>query len=1042
VEFTPGAGKGIYIFCWKVGGPNVPGPNVWLRVLLLTGLLLAPKALAAKVTYRDDPRYLIDTWETEDGLPENTSTAMVQTPDGYLWFGTFGGLVRFDGVSFRVFNRANTPQLPSSGIVNLHSDRRGWLWVSTTGGMVVLAENQWHPFGTNEGWSGDYVRSFAERRNGDLLLTTFNGRVLEFAKGRLSQLPEPAGTPGLGYAGHVDEAGEWWVAQPRFVSRWVEQKWQTLPLINEAADNKLWITAARDGGMWLFINNKVRKYRNGTELSRVELPEPSISVWSMFEDSRSNLWICTPEQGLRQVSSAGQVLSWTRTNGLSSDSTTFVFEDRERDLWVGTGGGGLQRFKPRRVHSFIAEANSSASSISAGPAGDVWVASYGQGLFRRNLSGAIKVELPRGAGSVRHLQSVLEDHTGRVWVGTYGRGVCLLDRENTRVFPGTETGGGNVIALFEASDGHIWVSGGEAASVYDGNKFRVFGTEDGLPHGAVYCFAQASSGEIWLAHEEGVFSFQNGRFALMTDESGHPLRDIACVRGDATGGIWMGSNSRGLIRWRKGSVRTVGAAAGLPPAAISSIIEDKEATWWMTSDRGVMRVPFAELQAAADNPSERVHCEILDMHDGLPGSDFSTERQPMCARDAGGKLWFAMSKGVAEIDPKEFFENKTPPPTHIEEVTYFLPRSVEGVEHEVHIRPPFPKKLLLPPGSRRVEVHYTGLSFVTAEKVRFQFKMGNEEIDWHEAGNRRVAYYYDLSPREYKFQVRAANNDGIWNETGVSLAFAVQPFFWQTWWFRLALLVGLTNLGGLAAWTRARRRHRRQLAELEKERLAKQDFARRLIMSQENERKRIAAELHDGLGQDVLLIKNRLAMAAARKADPAELTSQLEAAIAATVRAVGEIRNISQALRPASLDQVGLTKAIEWMISQFGESSTTKFSADVDNIDGLLSPEMEIHLFRAIQEGLNNISRHSGASRAILEVKREKDRLRVSLFDDGRGFDPGQPGDQTETRRGLGLESMTERVNFIGGILELQTAPGRGTRISFQVPLPSSRGES
>jgi signal transduction histidine kinase len=190
----------------------------------------------------------------------------------------------------------------------------------------------------------------------------------------------------------------------------------------------------------------------------------------------------------------------------------------------------------------------------------------------------------------------------------------------------------------------------------------------------------------------------------------------------------------------------------------------------------------------------------------------------------------------------------------------------------------------------------------------------------------------------------------------------------------------------------------------------------------------------------VLLIKNRLALAAARKADPAELTSQLDAAIAATVRAVGEIRNISQALRPASLDQVGLTKSIEWTVEQLGESSTTRFSADVDNIDGLLSPEMEIHIFRTIQEGLNNIIRHAGAARAILEVKREEAGIRVSLFDDGRGFDAENPGDEHEARGGLGLDSMEERVKFLGGTLELQSAPGHGTRITVRVPLPPTNG--
>ena len=295
-----------------------------------------------------------------------------------------------------------------------------------------------------------------------------------------------------------------------------------------------------------------------------------------------------------------------------------------------------------------------------------------------------------------------------------------------------------------------------------------------------------------------------------------------------------------------------------------------------------------------------------------------------------------------------------------------------------------------------------------------------------------MAYYYDFNPGSYVFRVRAVNHDGLWNEAGASLAFTVQPHLWQTLWFKALGLVVLAAVvyGGF---------HRRVI-RLEKERAAQQAFTRQLILSQENERKRVAAELHDGLGQDLLLVKNRLALAAARQADAAELTRQLDAATAATTRAIGEVRAISHALRPAALEQVGLTKAIEWMVEQLGEGSATKFSTELDNIDGLLAPEMEMNLFRIIQEGLNNITRHAGAAQVILEVKREAAGLRVSLFDDGRGFEAEKLRNDTEARRGLGLASMEERVKYLGGSLDLQSAPGRGTRVTVRVPLPHDEG--
>jgi signal transduction histidine kinase len=306
-----------------------------------------------------------------------------------------------------------------------------------------------------------------------------------------------------------------------------------------------------------------------------------------------------------------------------------------------------------------------------------------------------------------------------------------------------------------------------------------------------------------------------------------------------------------------------------------------------------------------------------------------------------------------------------------------------------------------------------------------------EDTDAVEAGNHRVAYYHDLPLRDHVFLVRTVNNDGVWNEAGANLASTVQPLFWQTLWFKglgLVVVAALVSGGFYQLMRRLRNEH-----------AAQQAFIRQVVLAEENERKRIAGELHDGLGQNLLLIKNRLTLAVARQSDAAEHARQLEAAMAATTRAIGEVRAISHALRPAALDQVGLAKAIESMVEDLGEGSVTNFAVELDKIDGLLAPEMEMNLFRIIQEGLNNITRHAGAGQVILEVKREEPGLRVSLFDNGRGFDTDKLRTEAGARRGLGLVSMAERVKYLAGSLDLQSAPGRGTRVTVQVPLAQTR---
>jgi PAS domain S-box-containing protein len=781
----------------------------------LAGLsLVALNAYAIKPSFQGDPTYLIDYWETEDGLPENSATAMVQTPDGYLWFGTFNGLVRFDGVKFTVLNPQNTPELPSSSIINIHLDKRGRLWVSTYGGLVVRDGTRWDVLTTEEVSTGDLVRTFAERPNGDLLLTKFNGKVVEFSNGHLRDLPQPLGEPRSGYLGQVDETGRWWVVQNKFVGSWDGSHWVPTHVaadLSSLASDGVGCTRARDGGLWVLLGLDLIKYSRGTEVARVHLPEPPGGVWSMTEDSRSNVWICTFDKGVCQVSPNGRMRRWNETNGLPYHGVRFVFEDREADLWVGTSGGGLARFKPRRFRSFGPESGLServVKSVWPAPDGGVWIATFGQGLFRFGEAGITNVPISGWDTKPRSSQSVLTDRAGRTWVGTYRGGLWILDHGAVQHIPDDQTGGNNVIALFEDSRSRIWTSGGQGVSVFDAGIARCYGPEQGLPPLGVRCFGENRDGVVWLSNLGGVFRLDNNRFVEVRDNNNRSISDITCIKGEVDGALWMGSLSAGLLRWRDGSLKRIGENEGLPANSIHAILEDEEGFFWMTSHQGILRAYRKDLEAVADGKTSRVLCQHFDLSDGLTSLECTSERQPTCARDSAGRFWFATDKGVSVTDPASFQLQQEPLQVHIEEVIYHV-RSQDTAENGRRAVAPLPDPLELPAGSRRIEIHYTAPCFTGPEKVRFQVKLEGSDTAWQDVGDRRVAYFDELRPGKQMFRARACNSDGVWDQTGASLAFTVLPLFWQTAWFRTlewsaALIEGLLILGLLRAMARRR----------------------------------------------------------------------------------------------------------------------------------------------------------------------------------------------------------------------------------------------
>jgi signal transduction histidine kinase len=318
-------------------------------------------------------------------------------------------------------------------------------------------------------------------------------------------------------------------------------------------------------------------------------------------------------------------------------------------------------------------------------------------------------------------------------------------------------------------------------------------------------------------------------------------------------------------------------------------------------------------------------------------------------------------------------------------------------------------------GQENLEIQYTALSWTRASQVSFKYQLVGLDRDWVDAGTRRTAYFPHLPPGAYTFRVIADNGEGVWNTEGRSLAIVVLPPFYRTWWF--------TTLAGISLVGVAFSAGRIRIARLEKERRRQETFSRTLLASQEEERRRIAAELHDGLGQSLLIIKNRVALAHRDIADAEIVREQLDELSASASHAIDECRTIAYNLRPYHLSRFGLTATLRAMFMRVAEVTDIAASTGLDPIDDVLPEDAQINVYRIVQEGVNNIIKHSRATEASLIARHEGRTITFVIHDNGVGFQvPTAAG--TAPLRGFGLMGIAERVRMMGGELDIKSAVG------------------
>ena len=556
--------------------------------------------------------------------------------------------------------------------------------------------------------------------------------------------------------------------------------------------------------------------------------------------------------------------------------------------------------------------------------------------------------------------------------------------------------------------GSVWVGTNDGLSVFRNGRFTVFKTSDGLVSNSAYVLHESRDGSIWIGTRNGLSRYKDEQFTNWTIDSGLSSNQIVSFYESNDGALWIGTENGGLNRYKNGEFAHITSRSGLYDNLVLQILES-EGDLWMCGNKGIYRVSLQELNDFADGRIPAITSYSYGTADGMLTRECTGSSQAgWKTRD--GNLWFPTAKGLVKIDPKK--RNSQPPLVLIEKVL---------LDDKVFSADDFPQ---ITPEQENLEINYTAVSWERPQHIKFKYQLIGLDRDWIDAGTRRTAYYSHIPPGEYTFRVIADNGDGVWNLEGKSLQIKVLPPFYRTWWF-----YGLSIIGFLAIVYAA---YQYRIKQLERKNAQQEMFARQLIQSQEQERTRIAANLHDSLGQQLLVIKNWAMLELAMNADTDKSHEALDEISGTASEAIEEVREIIYDLRPYQLDKIGLTKTLRYMIEKVAAASNVEFKTEIDEIDDLFDYNSEITLYRIVQECLNNIVKHSRAKLATIKIKKDNRQVKMIIQDDGCGFSPENIN--TEAKGGgFGLTGMAERVRMLGGTQTISSAPDGGTEIMITV---------
>lgn len=1003
--------------------PRFPAETT-LKITVLLGLL-GLWALPAPGATNEAIPYTVRMWQADDGLPQNEVQALAQTGDGYLWVGTREGLARFDGVRFSMVEEPGAPELKRGSITALCVLREGSLWVGVEGhGLLRLGPGGvLQRLSKAEGLPSNEPRCLLEARDGSLWVGT-EGGLSRYHQGKLTNYTV---RQGLGdnsvRAICEDRHGVLQIATKRGLSSLSQDGTiKTLNFGGSWNSNALRAVCAerRSGRLWVGSTDGLHSLA-GKHHSFYNLGEglPHRIINSICEDHIGQIWIGTYGGLVRVID--GKVARRPERQPALGDLVHTIFEDREGNLWVG-GRDGLYRLNPARFAAFGTDqglTDNNVMSVCEDRSGTLWLGTWGGGVDALRDGKIAAYGITNGL-THESVLSLCEGRDGSLWIGMEaGGGLNRFKGERRNSFP-QEKGliSAAIRVIHEDREGRLWVGTSSGLDLFPRNKtgpYKTYSRTNGLSGNMVLAICEDEQGTLWFGTDGGLSRWRHGRFTNFTaGPGGLSYNTVEALYLDRDGTLWIGTRGGGLNRYRHGRFSACTTQQGLFSNEIYAILEDDFGYFWLSCRRGIFRVARRELDQVADGTLSSVTCTAFGRADGLPSEQCNGVAQPAGWKSRDGRLWFPTIRGVVAVEPR-IKVNTNLPPVVIEEV---LADKAEIQSPESKVQSPGVwstgssfggAALKIPPGRGELEIRYTALSLQAPEKNRFKYMLEGVDSTWSEASPERTARYNHLAPGRYRFRVAACNNDGIWNETGATVELTLLPHYWQTWWFRAALL-GAVGAALVLAY-RARVARLRALEAL---------------------RVQIAANLHDDVGARLTKVA-MISEAAEHDAVEGDRLKPHIQAIARTTREITQAMDeIVWTINPKNDTLDNLANYIFQYTQEYFQNTGVRcrldFPAQLPEL--AVSTESRHNLFMAVKEALNNVLKHAAATEVRMSLAVTEGRLSLLITDNGRGFAPEQP-----RARGNGLSNMKQRLERVGGRFLLESRPGSGTRICMEAPL-------
>jgi ligand-binding sensor domain-containing protein/signal transduction histidine kinase len=939
-------------------------------------------------------------WQAPDGLPEQTVQAFAQTGDGFLWIGTTGGLLRFDGAHFTVFDRQNTPALRENSVFCLTVAKDGTLWAGTEGGGVVsYAQGQFRSWPGIEGQTSDFVRVIKQDKDGTIWAGT-DGGLLRLTGDHFSRVDGTAAIPALNvHSIYRDTAGRLWVGGSRLIVTDGKTS-RVYSLGAESSENQVKsILQTSDGTLWVGTVSGLNRMAQGEDrFEHVEGISSTVRVLRQTPDGV--LWVGTIGQGVFTLT-AGKLAQITAPSALPSNTVLNLFEDKEGNFWIGTQTG-MARLTRSKVNIVpLPQANDSDfETIYRDSDGSFWI---GSTLLFQMRSGILAERVLPGMRGI-HVRNIYRDRSGALWAGTDGDGVFRFVGSKATRWTTKEGLSNNFIrAMTQDRDKSMWVATDNGLNhlIDDHARVRIvsYEMEQGLAYNSTRSLFEDTRGDLWIGTDRGVSHMHEGVFVRDAATTAMAQMKVWAIHEDSDGGLWFGTRNNGLFRFRSGVLAHFTTADGLASDAIYDVLEDSNGHLWMSGPNGISMVSRTELEAQAGATTRQIAPTFYSIAEMAANTEIYGGTESSGCITAAGDVWFPSNRGPIHILP--FQRSLFPaPPLRIERVL------ADG--QPVAMTGP----IVLQPANSRLQFTFEPIQLRSQDGLRFRYMLAGFDKEFGPATASRTADYTNLPPGTYTFRVRTfevSNPDAV---TEASVEIVQRPFFYRTWWFSSACLGLVLLLIFVVYQYRVRHVRARFEAVLE-------------------ERSRLAREMHDTVIQGCTGVSALLEAVAMEEESQRVEIGLMDVARHQLRSTIAEAREAVWNLRREDEGADILSEKIEAMASQVGAEFHLPVTCATSGTPFGISPPMAHDLLMIAREAVCNAALHGHPSHIDIGMEFTGRELVLTVSDDGCGFDP-RP---VESQRGhhFGLKGMRERANRWGGKFRLTSAPGSGARVEARL---------